>query len=85
MELLVDVLLELLIDGSIQLVPDRRVPLWLRLVLAAVLLIVVLALILLGILLLRIPMWLSRLCGAGLLLLDGLFLLHLIRRIRNGG
>lgn len=70
MDDLIEILLELIIDGSIELLPNKKVPKWIRIIISLFLISIIIGIIVLGIILFK-----ESILGGSIILLVGIILL----------
>lgn len=70
MDDLIEIVLELILDGSIELLPNKKVPKWIRIIISLVLISIIIGIIVFGVLLLK-----ESILGGIILLVVGIFLL----------
>lgn len=79
MDILIEILIELIFEGSSELLKNKKVPKWIRIIIASIFVSLLCALIVLGILILR-----KSIIGGIIIIVFGLFLLiGSIIKIRN--
>ena len=70
MDNLIEILLDLIVSGNIEMLPNRKVPKWIRIIISLILISIILGIIILGIVLLK-----ESLLGGILIIIVGAFLL----------
>ena len=70
MEDLIGLLLEIILDGSIELLPNKKVPKWIRIIISLVFISIIIGIMVLGIVLLK-----QSIIGGSILIVIGIFLL----------
>ncbi len=87
MELILEIFLEIILDGSLELAGSRKVPMILRILAAAILIAVYSGLLALGVLLMCSGIgksdWMLAAVGLLLVLLIGFFVIKLIKKYQN--
>lgn len=79
MDDLIEFILELIIDGCIEFLPDKKIPKWLRVIMALVILAVAIGVIVLGVVLLRA----SIIVGVGMIIIGIGFLIATIVKVKK--